>query len=211
MRKNTYRIMRGGYYNTADDIAWGALPESFALKCTHGCGFNVVVKEKNMVSEKETKDLLNSWLRKDFGYRLGEWHYLGIPHRIISEKYYGTDDGELPVDYKLFCLNGRVACTLVCTERTNGLKLVFMDNNWERLRIDTANLPDSYIQEKPKTFSLMKEYAERLSQPFPFVRVDFYEYHGKPILSELTFTPAYNCMFYLNEKGQKLLGDKLII
>ena len=32
--------------------------------------------------------------------------------------------------------------------------------------------------------------AEKVSKPFPFVRVDFYESNNIPILGELTFTPA---------------------
>ena len=36
----------------------------------------------------------------------------------------------------------------------------------------------------------MLKYAEILSKPFPFVRIDFYDYKNKPILGEMTFTPG---------------------
>ena len=34
------------------------------------------------------------------------------------------------------------------------------------------------------------ELARTLSKGFPLVRVDFYEWQGKPIFGEMTFTPA---------------------
>lgn len=36
----------------------------------------------------------------------------------------------------------------------------------------------------------MIECAETLAKPFPFVRVDFFDYNGKAIFGEMTFTPA---------------------
>ncbi len=36
----------------------------------------------------------------------------------------------------------------------------------------------------------MLDAAERLSRPFPFVRVDFYSVSGRAILGEMTFTPS---------------------
>ena len=36
----------------------------------------------------------------------------------------------------------------------------------------------------------MKEMAAKISSPFPFVRVDFYEVNGKPVFGEMTFTPG---------------------
>ena len=36
----------------------------------------------------------------------------------------------------------------------------------------------------------MLAYAERLSEPFPFVRADFYDDGGRIVFGELTFTPA---------------------
>ena len=44
--------------------------------------------------------------------------------------------------------------------------------------------------ERPKSFDLMKEMAAKLSSPFPFVRIDFYEINDKPVFGEMTFTPG---------------------
>lgn len=57
----------------------------------------------------------------------------------------------------------------------------------------------------------MYEYAKKLSKPFKFVRVDFYNYNGKVIFGELTFTPAgCTSTSYIDNWDQKL-GDMLNI
>lgn len=205
-------LVGGKIFDSVDDIDWDSLPEQFALKCTHGCKMNIIVDNKSSVNKENVFAQLKKWQKERFGYQTGEWHYLNIQPRIICEKYYGAVDGSFPIDYKMFCMNGKVICTLVCSERETGeLKLIFMDNHWHRLPIDTEALPEQYQQNKPESFEQMKCYAERLSKPFPFVRVDFYEFKGKVLLSELTFTPAFNCLSYINDEGQRLLGSMLEI
>ena len=51
--------------------------------------------------------------------------------------------------------------------------------------------------------------AEKVSKPFPFVRVDFYECNGKAILGELTFTPAACLNYIYTDYGKKYLGNLL--
>jgi hypothetical protein len=43
---------------------------------------------------------------------------------------------------------------------------------------------------KPLCFEQMMEAAQNLSEPFPFVRCDFYVVSDKLYFGELTFTPA---------------------
>lgn len=57
----------------------------------------------------------------------------------------------------------------------------------------------------------MVEYARVLSQDFPFVRVDFYDVKGKPLLGELTFTPYGNMITYYKPEIIDLLGKKLTL
>ena len=70
---------------------------------------------------------------------------------------------------------------------------------------------NEYIIEKPDNINEMYEYAKKLSKPFKFVRVDFYNYNGKVIFGELTFTPAgCTSTSYIDNWDQKL-GDMLNI
>jgi hypothetical protein len=198
-------------YKKPEDIVWENLPERFALKCTHGCKMNIIVDDKATADKKNILLQLRLWQKEKFGYRTGEWHYLSIEPRIICEKYYGAEDKSYPTDYKIFCLNGKPNCIEVCTNRKNGTNIIFMDMNWNRIYIDSASLSDNYVIPKPEKLEKMSEYAERLSAPFPFVRVDFYEVEKELLLSELTFTPAHNVITSITEEGQILLGQKLSI
>ena len=55
----------------------------------------------------------------------------------------------------------------------------------------------------------MFELAEKLSQPFKFVRVDFYEIEGKVYLGELTFTPGAMVFRYKNKEDEIKMGNYL--
>ena len=62
----------------------------------------------------------------------------------------------------------------------------------------------------PNRLKDMIKYAEELSKPFKFVRVDFYETNDNEVLfGELTFTPARCSAEYYNNKGDNELGDML--
>ena len=43
---------------------------------------------------------------------------------------------------------------------------------------------------KPASLDQMVYFAERLAEPFCYVRVDFYDLAGKILFGELTFTPC---------------------
>ena len=68
----------------------------------------------------------------------------------------------------------------------------FFDRQWklQRLNRSSLNLPEDFSVPKPEGIDQLFDYAERLSQPFPFVRADFYLENGKAYFGELTFTPG---------------------
>ena len=80
---------------------------------------------------------------------------------------------------------------------------------WERLRIGQEEFESTTIPEKPWKLKEICGYAEALAEPFPFVRVDFYNIDNQPIFGEMTFTPAAGVSTYYNEYGQKYLGQLL--
>ena len=53
--------------------------------------------------------------------------------------------------------------------------------------------------------------TELSCEPFPFVRVDFYERNGEPILGELTFTPYFGMANYYSKEGCLWLGEKIAL
>ncbi len=197
-------------YNTSDEINFDTLPNKFALKCTHGCGFNIICTDKEKLNKKETLEKLKKWQKTKFGYESAEVHYTHIKPLIICEEYLNFKD-ELPNDYKVYCFNGVPKVILVCSERDKGLKLNFYDLKWNELLIGKNKYRNKNEIKKPNCFEKMIEISKKVSAEFPFVRVDFYEYKNDAILGEMTFTPAACLANYYTPKGEKYLGSLLKI
>ena len=200
-----------GVYDTVDEIEWDKLPNRFALKCTHGCGSNIICEDKSKLQKEEVFDNLRKWMNTNYSYPAAEIHYSSIKPRIIFEKFIENRAGPLPIDYKIYCFNGVAKIILVCSDRSTDLKLDWVDLQWNRMDIGAKRLLDEPLPQKPDCLSAMLDYAERLAKPFPFVRVDFYDNNSVPVLGELTFTP-YGCIApYYNKYGLQLLGDMLFL
>ena len=199
-----------GIYDDAKLIDFSKLPKKFALKCNHGCGYNIICVDKKKLDINDSVKRLNKWKNTTFGYETCEPHYFKIKPLIYAEEYIATSDGIMPNDYKIYCFNGVPKIILVCSERESGLKLTFFDLDWHELDYVTDKYKSSKKIKKPKKLDEMIKYATKLSQPFKFVRVDFYENNeGRVIFGELTFTPARCSAEYYNEKGNKELGELL--
>lgn len=209
-------------YGSADEIIWDELPEQFVLKCNHGCGYNIIVREKSKCSETEVKERLHFWMKKKYGGYTAEIHYRLIKPGIICEEFIpglgntGGGVNSFPVDYKFFAINGRVECILVAAGREKGeekIQRFFTGRNFELINICGEKMQEGFDYQllKPSCLKDMIEVAEKLSKPFPFVRVDLYNSDGKVLFGEMTFTPMGCVNGYITDEGEKWLGDKLAI
>lgn len=181
-----------GVWDSVDQIPWDALPNSFVLKCNHGCGYNIICPQKDMLDIKRSAQRIDKWIHTDFWRYYAEVQYRNIPKRILCEKYLGGEHS-LPRDYKVYCFNGCPLYILVCDGRgMQQPRFYFFDADWRFCPItqDGLEAPEHFTVAKPKNFSQMLACATDLSAPFPFVRADFYEVNGKLVFGELTFTPA---------------------
>ena len=96
----------------------------------------------------------------------------------------------------------------VMTDRvanTHEMKVRLKDMEW---RDYPEYCSDKHQQAKdvarPGSLSQMNEMAAALAHKFPYVRVDFYEVEGKPVLGEMTFTPGFST---LNMSFEEHLGQ----
>ena len=58
----------------------------------------------------------------------------------------------------------------------------------------------------PPCYLEMLQVCRKLSEGFPFVRVDLYNSDGKVVFGELTFSPAGGTGKY-TEEGSRVLGE----
>lgn len=193
-------------YDNAIEINFDELPNKFAIKCTNGQGFNIICEDKSKLNYKKAIKKLDKWSKTKFGYESAELHYTHIKPRIICEKFIETIENEYPIDYKFYCFNGIPKIILVCINRKKGYKTEFFDMEWRR-QYFRENESETII-EKPKSFNEMVDIAKKISKEFPFVRIDLYEYNEKPVVGEMTFTPAA-CLGKYKKEASKRLGDMM--
>lgn len=200
-----------GVYESSDQIDFVGLPDRFVLKCTHGWQMNIICKDKRLLDIQKAKTQLDTWMQIDFSKVNGEIHYAPIKPRIICERYLDDLSGDLPSDYKIYCFDGKVHCTMTCTGRGidgHGTKFDFYDLAWKnKLPYSKSSLLANRDIPKPAAYEEMIDAAEKLSKPFPFVRMDFYSIEGKAVLGEMTFTPKACIDSGITDLGQRALGD----
>lgn len=178
-----------GIYDSFSAIPWEKLPESFVLKWNFGSGFNYICKNKVAENKAALQKKFDRWEKNKFWNYHAELQYKDCKKQIICERYLESDSPLL--DYKFYCFHGEAKAVLVIS-RPQGTaeSAVFMSPEWEYLSDIPYRYSSSFIPERPESLLEMVKAAEKLSAPFPFVRVDFYEWIGKPIFGEMTFTPA---------------------
>ncbi len=190
-----------GDWSRAEDIEWEKLPEKFALKVNHGCGYNVFCNDSATFDRKQATKKLNRWARRNFSYI--ETHYSLIEPRIFAEEFL-DDAGNYPVDYRIYCFRGEPAVidATVCVNNDQSARFLhyIFDTDWNylpqysrRVYSDPERLP------RPENFDKMLDYARTLAADFEFVRVDMYNFDGKIYFGELTFTPSGGGLAQFND------------
>ena len=182
------------HYNRIEEVEWDKLPEQFVIKKQHGGGgLSVIIVNNKKEIKKE--DLISklSFTSDKVGEKGGgrEWAYWGNPTGIVVEELLiNPDNPESGInDYKILCYNGKPEFIIVDVDRYIGHKRDFFDTNWNNLHI-TSDCPAANRPiKKPENLEEMLRVAEKLSNGFPFVRVDLYNIEGKVYFGELTFYP----------------------
>ncbi len=203
-----------GKYENVEEINWDKLPGRFALKLNVGCGYNIIVSDKKTLNIESTKSIMDKWLKSKYYLNHSEMQYKDVKPYILIEEYLGDDNGSLPQDYKFYCMNGKSKYVMVCADREIGraAKYYYFDRDWKMMpyTYDALNNCGNSIQ-KPEHIDLAFDYAEKLSNSFPFVRVDMYVVKGKVYFGELTFTPSAGMDVSRMPSTDKILGEQLIL
>lgn len=182
-------------YDTVEEINWASVPNKFVMKWNFGCGQNLICRNKSDLNLERTNQILKKWLKvNDYFYRYNaELQYKNITPKLVCESLIETADGSLPIDYKVYCFNGKAKYLMLCIGRELGCpKFYFVDETCNLVRLNKTglNAPENLTIPKPEGFDLLFKYANILAKPFPFVRADFYLNNGNVIFGELTFTPS---------------------
>ena len=179
----------GGPWSTVDEINIDELPKAFVMKATHGCEMNYICKDRSKLDKVDFMTCAKKWLKEDYPRACVEPHYKKIPHRLYVEAFIGGFDGGV-VDYKFHCFNGEPCFVLACSDRGRSVKKNLYDLDWNPIPGIVGHEKNDHELPCPKLLGEMIEVSRVLAEDFEFVRVDLYEYNGKVLFGELTFSPA---------------------
>ena len=201
-----------GVYQNFAQIKFAKLPDEFVIKASHASGYNYICHNKNSLDLKMLEKYFTKCLKTNYGKKTVEPHYNKIKPSLIIEKYIGEGDA-LPVEYKIHCFNGKARYLYVVTNRGQEIRYNNFYIDWTPFNDAQFNHWKTSKQKlkAPKNFDLMVEIAEKLSEDFPFVRIDLYNVDGKIYFSEFTFTPAKGTLIFENEKADYEIGSWLDI
>lgn len=210
-----YLIPLLGSWKEYSDIDFSKLPNQFVLKCNHDSGGLVVCTDKEKLNHEEAKKKIEKSLRSNFFYIGREYQYRNIKPMIICEKFI-SDNGKVPMDYKIYCFNGKPDVILVCRDRfsknTHRASYLFFDQKWNFQPLDKGdeNLQDVDIP-KPENMDEMIEIAKKLSEDFVFARIDLYNIKGKIYFGEITLSPNSGFDPDIKYETDLMFGQKLEI
>jgi hypothetical protein len=193
-----------------DELVLDKLPEyPVIIKTNHDSGGAIIVKDKQFVNISSVKQDLRKQLKRNYYYQSKEWQYKNIKPKILIEKLLIDKTGNIPEDYKFHCFHGRVEVIHVDIDRFINHKRNIYDAQWNLLPFSWFYNTSPTIIEKPEILDQMISIAERLSQPFMYVRVDLYLIQNKIYFGELTFHHGSGVEKIEPQEFDRILGDKL--
>lgn len=191
----------------AKDINENNLPNYPVIaKVNHSRG-GFIIKNKNNADYENIQKKLSYELKNNFYYRTREWQYKNIKPRIVVEKLLLDENYDIPIDYKIWCMNNKIITIQVDTG-VNEHIITFFDANWRKCNF-SKNYPTANKIPKPNNFEKMKDIALKLSKDFKFVRVDLYTIKNKIYFGELTFHPESGFGAFKPAEADLELGMKL--
>ena len=211
-----YLIPLIGKWNKAEEIDWESLPNSFVMKTNNGCATVLLVDDKSKFDKESTLEKVSQWLKQDTSSSTSEFHYKFIKPCIIAEEYLDfksdVNQSTSAIDYKIWCFNGKAYYFFVCSNRNSKtLDVSFFDRDWNLHNEKFVFSSHFRVQDppvrKPDNLSEMIQLAERLSKPFPEVRVDLYNINGKIYFGEMTFTSYGGTMNYYTQECLLEMGS----
>lgn len=202
------------YATSFEELNFEKLPLEFILKTNHSWKTNVIIYNKNDITEEDKKRLkkyYNKMLKINYAF----WSYYEMHYSDIKPKVYAE---ELIKDfynikyYEVWCINGipEFFSYKFLSKDADGMniKQYFFDSNLKQTKfyIDCQNTDKIEV---PKFSKRVIEYAKQLSKDIDFVRIDFMESNNELYFCELTFTPYSGFFEFYPRCYDLIFGQKL--
>lgn len=199
-------------YNSVEDIDLDELPQRFVLKVNWATGCNIIVKDKSEADLDKIKYDLDRWTLpwKSSYYGTFNAGYRDVKPIIFAEEY--LDIPHNTTEYKLFCSYGKLLFTLFENDYFGKEPTrAYYDRNGNEVPWQFGDIKKITVDKMPDEYQEMIKIAEKVSEPFPYIRVDFYDINGKLYIGELTFYSGGGFSHLNPREWDNYLGEKLDI
>lgn len=208
-----YLVPLLGVYDEFDEIDFSALPNQFVIKCNHGSGYNIIVKNKSELNLQETKCKLTRWMKENFALKTGfELQYFPIKPKIIIEEFINPIQSNHEI--QVWCFNKTIK--FISVESIKDAKELVRGTfypNGQPTEFEIS--PNHYKKlthiDDQKAFYKAIELAEKLLIDVPYVRIDFIEWKGSVKFREMTFTSGSGLSVIEPSKYNQVLGDWIVL
>ena len=204
-----------GVWNSFDEIDFNELPDRFILKTTHDSGGFMICRDKKDFDRAKAGRKFDRAMKRNYYWGDREWPYKNVRPRIIAEEYIDSLGKPESIEYKLTCMNGKLAFTTVCTGIAHS---AFENRTNDSFDPDGNHMPwYAYYKNSTKPVELPEQlpemigYAEKLSTGIPYARVDFYIIDGQVFFGEMTFFTWAGFIEFTPPEWDRILGDMLIL
>ena len=185
-----YLVPLLGVFDRPEQVPWAELEPPYVVKATHGCGWNIFVRDPGEVDPARFRQVLEGWLKTDYYHVNWEWSYKNVPRRIMVERFIGTG-GKVPPDFKVYCFDGEPRAISVCHDRyTTQERWTWRDPSWNVLTLVSRFFAPGAPTAPPARLGEMMEVSRAVSRDFDHVRVDLYCVGDHVYFGELTTTQA---------------------
>ena len=188
------------------------LPSKFVLKYSEGSGKVFLCQDKDNLDMNHVNSVMRNWVVNEFWLNFFEMQYKESAKKFIVEEFINTK-----IEYKLWMFHGK--CQFIKIEIMNEFAEngkpsnqygKYFTSDWTATDFKTTGKEPDFEIPKPKRLQELLACAEKLSEPFDFVRVDFFETtDGDLKFGELTFTPAAGFVHFVPESKNLEFGNMI--
>lgn len=199
----TPTLYSGDFLPTIDQRTW---PTPYVIKANHGSGSNIFIRTEADKDWPRIESKLREWLSYSYGKVSGEMFYSGFKPQVLVEPFIG-ENGEQPIDYKVFVFNGVPKYIQLDTDRATNHKRTIYDTDWNKQPFMFKYPVDERGCEKPALLRDLLDCAAKLAEGFGFMRADFYVIGNRVIFGEMTFMPEAGLAKFTPNDVDRMMGD----
>lgn len=176
-----------GVWEHPREISWQVLPEKFVLKPSHASGLIAIVDRSIGINIGELTEAAEAWLRFDYFKWALEWGYRGIPRRVLAEPFLYSSNGRAAPEVQVYTFSGKAKLINVLwgAKHSPERRACWFDVTGRRVAVKRA-IPNADFELSDGDRQKMVGVAERVSQGFSSLRVDFFMTINGLKIGELT-------------------------